>query len=105
MAVTSFATGDALAVKLWSKKVSVEALKQTWCFKFMGKDDSSVIQIYDDTSKGPGDRIRVPLRRLLTGNGVLGDATLEGNEERINYYNDDVYIQQLRHAEIGRAHV
>src|SRR5437879_5025343 len=98
MAVTSFATGDSLAVKLWSKKVSVEALKQTWCFKFMGKDDSSVIQIYDDTSKGPGDRIRVPLRRLLTGNGVLGDATLEGNEERINYYNDDVYIQQLRHA-------
>lgn len=98
MAVTSFATGDNLAVKLWSKKVSVEALKQTWVFKFMGKDDSSVIQIYDDTQQGPGDRIRVPLRRLLSGNGVQGDATLEGNEERINYFNDDIYIQQLRHA-------
>lgn len=31
MAVTSFATGDNLAVKLWSKKIAVEALKQTWC--------------------------------------------------------------------------
>lgn len=98
MAVTSFATGDALAVKLWSKKISVEALKQTWVYKFMGRDDSAVIQIHDDTSKNPGDRIRIPLRRLLSGAGVQADATLEGNEERITYYNDDVYINQLRHA-------
>lgn len=98
MAVTSFATGDALAVKLWSKKISVEALKQTWVFKFMGKDDNSLIQIYDDTQKSAGDRIRIPLRRLLSGNGVAGDGTLEGNEERITYYSDDLYINQLRHA-------
>lgn len=98
MAVTSFATGDNLAVKLWSKKLAVEALKQTWAYKFMGTDDNSVIQIFDDTQKSPGDRIRVPLRRLLVASGVLGDLTLEGNEERINYYSDDVFIQQLRHA-------
>lgn len=98
MAATSFATGDALAVKLWSKKVAVEALKQTWVYKFMGRDDNSVIQIFDDTTKSPGDRIRVPLRRLLSGDGVASDNTLEGNEERINYFNDDVFIQQLRHA-------
>lgn len=98
MAITTFATGDALAVKLWSKKVAVEALKATMVFKFMGRDDSSVIQIYDDTSKGPGDRIRIPLRRLLTGAGVGGDNTLEGSEERINYFNDDLFINQLRHA-------
>lgn len=98
MAVTSFATGDALAVKLWSKKVSVEALKQTWVYKFMGKDDNSVIQVFDDTNKGPGDRIRVPLRRLLSANGVQGDNTLEGQEERITYYSDDIFINQLRHG-------
>lgn len=98
MALTSFATGDALAVKLWSKKVSVEALKSTWIFKFLGRSDNSLIQIYDDTAKGPGDRIRIPLRRLLTGNGIAGDGTLEGNEERINYYSDDIFIDQLRHA-------
>lgn len=98
MAVTSFATGDALAVKLWSKKVSVEALKQTWVYKFMGKDDNSVIQVYDDTQKSAGDRIRVPLRRLLSASGVQGDATLEGQEERITYYSDDIFINQLRHA-------
>lgn len=98
MAVTSFATGDALAVKLWSKKIAVEALKQTWVYKFMGRDDNSVIQIHDDTSKSPGDRIRIPLRRLLSGAGVQGDNTLENSEERITYYSDDVFINQLRHA-------
>lgn len=98
MAVTSFATGDALAVKLWSKKMAVEALKQTWIYKFMGRDANSVIQVFDETSKSEGDRIRVPLRRLLVGAGVLGDQTLEGNEERLNYYSDDLFINQLRHA-------
>ncbi len=98
MATTAFATGDNLAVKLWSKKLAIEALKQTWAYKFMGTDDNSVIQIFDDTQKSPGDRIRIPLRRLLVASGVLGDFTLEGQEERINYYTNDVFIQQLRHA-------
>src|SRR5687768_5752254 len=98
MAVTSFATGDALAVKLWSKKISVEALKKCWVFKFMGKDANSVIQVHDDTQRSAGDRIRVPLRRLLTGNGVAGDGTLEGNEERLTYHTDDLMIDHLRHA-------
>ncbi len=30
MANTTFATGDALAVKLWSKKIATEALKAAW---------------------------------------------------------------------------
>lgn len=30
MAVTSYGTNDPLAVKLWSKKLAVEVLKQTW---------------------------------------------------------------------------
>lgn len=98
MAVTAFATGDNLAVKLWSKKLAVEALKQTWAYKFMGRDANSVIQVFDETSKSEGDRIRIPLRRLLVGAGVRGDATLEGNEERLNYYSDDLFIDQLRHA-------
>lgn len=98
MAVTSFATGDSLAVKLWSKKMAVEALKQTWVYKFLGRDANSVIQVFDETSKSEGDRIRIPLRRLLVGAGVKGDSTLEGNEERLNYYSDDVFIDQLRHA-------
>jgi N4-gp56 family major capsid protein len=79
MATTSFGVNDPLAVKLWSKKLAVESLKQTWVYKFMGRDDNSIIQIFDDTH-------------------VIEDNTLEGNEERIAFYSDDVVINQLRHA-------
>lgn len=98
MAALSFVTGDNLAVKLWSKKVSVEALKQAWVFKFIGRDDRSVIQLFDETSRSAGDRVRIPLRRLATGRGVQDGTTLEGAEERMVFHDDDLFIRQLRHA-------
>lgn len=64
----------------------------------MGSDSNSLCQILDDTSKGPGDRIRSILRVQLNGAGVQGDGTLEGQEEALSTYTDDVLINQLRHA-------
>jgi N4-gp56 family major capsid protein len=98
MAATTFGVNDPLAVKLWSKKLFTEALKKTWFSKFIGSDSSALIQRKDDTSKGAGDRVRVGLRMLLSGAGVQGDGTLEGNEEALTTYNDEFYINQLRHA-------
>jgi N4-gp56 family major capsid protein len=57
-----------------------------------------VIQIKEETSKSPGDRITVGLRMQLTADGVSGDGTLEGNEEALTTYSDNVLIDQLRHA-------
>jgi len=98
MATTSYGVNAPEAVKLWSRKLFHEALKATWAYKFMGKGSDSIIQIASDTSKGPGDRVRNTLRMLLTGNGIQGDGTLEGNEEALSTYTDDVLINQLRHA-------
>jgi N4-gp56 family major capsid protein len=98
MATTQYGLNHPLAVKLWSRKLFQEALKQTWLSKFMGKGSDAAIQIKDETSKGPGDRIRVGLRMQLTGTGVEGDSTLEGNEEALTTYTDDLVINQLRHA-------
>ncbi len=98
MATTAYGVGHPLAVKLWSKKLFREALKQTWASKFMGKSSNSLCMIAEDAQKGPGDRIRVPLRMLLSGAGIEGDGTLEGNEEALTTYYDDVIINQLRHA-------
>ena len=64
----------------------------------MGKSSNSLCQILDDTQKGPGDRIRCTLRMQLGGAGIQGDATLEGNEEGLVTYTDDLVIDQLRHA-------
>lgn len=98
MADTSYGVNDALAVKLWSKKLFQDALKATYASRFMGKTSASLLQIKDETSKGPGDRITYGLRMQLTGAGVQGDGTLEGNEEALTTYSDSVLIDQLRHA-------
>lgn len=98
MALTQYGVNHPNAVKLWRKMLFQEALKQTWATKFMGKDSNSLIQELDETSKGPGDRVRIILRMLLSGAGVQGDATLEGSEESLTTYSDDVLIDQLRHA-------
>ena len=67
MATTEYGVNDALAVKLWSKKLFQEALKKTYFSRFLGKTSSSLIQIKDETSKGPGDRITIGLRMQLAG--------------------------------------
>jgi len=98
MAQTAYGVNANEAVKLWSRKLMREALKQTWASKFMGTDSNSLCQVMDDTSKGPGDRIRCILRMQLDGAGVQGDGTLEGSEEALATHTDDLIINQLRHA-------
>lgn len=98
MAVTDYPVNHPLAVKLWSKKIAREALKQTHISKFMGTGSNSLCQIFDETSKGSGDRIRVPLRMQLRGRGVSETESLEGNEEALTTYQDDLVINDLAHA-------
>lgn len=98
MAVTSYGVNDALAVKLWAKKLAVEVLKETEIADYIGEDQNSLIQIKTETSKGAGDKITHGLRMQLSGSGVQGDGTLEGNEEQLTTYSDAIYIDQLRHA-------
>lgn len=98
MALTSFTTNSTLAVKLWRKKLFVEMLKATYFSKFVGKTPDSLIQFVTETQKSKGDRITVGLRMQLTGDGIQGDGTLEGNEEALTIYSDNITIDQLRHA-------
>jgi N4-gp56 family major capsid protein len=98
MAVTSYGVNDPLAVKVWSKRLSIEVLKNTWASRFMGTSSASVVQIKDELQKSAGDKITYGLRMQLSGTGVLGDGTLEGNEESLTTYSDAVLLNQLRHA-------
>jgi N4-gp56 family major capsid protein len=98
MASTSYGVNAAEAVKLWRTKLAREALKATWIGKFIGSSDDSLIQLFDETKKSAGDRVTVTLRMQLTGDGVLGDGTLEGNEESLATYTDNLLVNQLRHA-------
>jgi len=85
------------ARKYWASDLFKELLKKTYAFRFMGTSDNSLCQVRNEL-KGDGDRVRVSLRIQLSGAGVLGDNTQEGNEEDLTIYHDDLYINQLRHA-------
>lgn len=98
MADTTYGVNDGLAVKLWSKKLNVEVLKSCYAAQFMGPEATGLIQVKDETQKSPGDRISYGLRMQLTAAGVLGDGTLEGLEESLTTYTDQLVIDQLRHA-------
>lgn len=98
MSTTAYGVNAPEAVKLWRKVLFEEALAATWVGKFMGEESSNVLQILDDTKKSAGDRVTVTLRMQLTGDGVIGDATLEGNEEALITYTDNLLIDQLRNA-------
>lgn len=99
MAVTAYGVNHGMAVKAWARKLFVEALKMTRYEQFKGATGSdSLVTRKDEMSKGPGDRVSIGLRMQLTGTGIQGDDTLEGNEEALTVYNDQVFIDQLRHA-------
>lgn len=98
MATTEYGVNNPLAVKLWSKDLMEEALKETYFSRFMGTGTDNIVVRKTETSKGAGDKVTFGLRMQLTGAGTQGDTTLEGNEESLTTYNDAVVINQLRHA-------
>lgn len=103
MATTSYGVNDALAVKLWSKRLDVEALADTQFARFMGSTAGSLAQIMTETEKGPGDQVTWGIRMLASGEGKTENETLEGNEESLTKYSDNLVINELRHAHRVRS--
>lgn len=98
MAQSTFAVNHPLAVTVWSKLLSAEAYRKTFIGKFVGSGEDSLIMEKVDLKKGAGDRINCGLNVQLQGDGIQGDATLEGNEEALLFYDDQLVINQIRHA-------
>jgi N4-gp56 family major capsid protein len=98
MAVTTYGVNDTLSNKLWAKKLTAEALKETFFGKFMGSSPNSMIHMKNEVSKGPGDKVTFGLRMQLSGDGVTEGQVLEGNEESLTTYADSILINELMHA-------
>jgi N4-gp56 family major capsid protein len=98
VAVLSFGTNDNSTVKVWSKATEREVLPKTLIGRFMGEGAGNIIQVKDELSRGPGDRVRMNLQMLLGADGRVGNEVLESNEEAPTFYTDDLVIDQLRHA-------
>lgn len=63
-----------------------------------GEGENAPIQVKTDLTKKKGDSVTFALLRKLTGDGVQGSDTLEGNEEEADSRSQRVYVDQRRHA-------
>lgn len=97
MAITQYGVNDALTVKVWARDLFHEVKKGLEIAPLIGKSPSSIIQERTEL-KNKGDRVTVGLRMQLRGDGRTENQTLEGNEESLTTYHDNVLINELNHA-------
>ncbi|MCB1711505.1 MAG: N4-gp56 family major capsid protein [Candidatus Riesia sp.] len=92
------ASNANLQQELWRKQLFVDVRDNLYMTRFIGESEQSMIQELTDLKKEKGDNISFGLGMKLSGAGISGDSTLEGNEEAMTDYDEDVAIDQLRHA-------
>lgn len=88
----------ALRPELWRKQLFADVKDDLYMTKFMGMSEQSVIQELEDLKAEAGTNVSFGLGMKLSGTGVTGDDELEGNEEVLTDYDEDLAVDQLRHA-------
>lgn len=102
---TDFAANDALIVKKWSTQ-TWKALRNTLFWTANGlisgglQDSNAAVHYVNDLTvmPGVGTRCVMPLIQELTEDGMVGDFTLDGNEEELITDHQEIRVHQLRHA-------
>lgn len=99
MALTNFGLLQSEQKLVWSLDLWKQARNMSFVNKFLGKGPNSLVQHITELKKSEkGDRAIITLLADLTGDGVAGDRTLEGNEEGMQTFDQIIRIDQLRHA-------
>jgi N4-gp56 family major capsid protein len=96
MATTTASTG--LTPKQWDSDFFKAYIRDNRFKRYMGTDENSIIQLKEDMTKKKGDKITLALVNELTGAGVTGNGTLEGNEEGLDSRSHYITVAPLRHA-------
>lgn len=99
MALTNFGALTDEQLTIWSQDLWSAARNRSFTKRFTGSGEDAMIQrVTELTKTRKGARAVITLVQDLTGDGVAGDRTLEGNEESMSQ--DDIVIQidQLRNA-------
>jgi N4-gp56 family major capsid protein len=92
------ASNAALRPELWRKALFADVRDNLYMTRFIGNNEQAMIQELEDLSKEAGSNLSFGLGMKLSGTGITGDNTLEGQEESMTDYDEDVAIDQLRHA-------
>lgn len=93
---TRVSTG--LTVEQWDDKFFVEYLTQNRYAGEMGTNENSIIQVKENLTKKPGDRINFALVNKLTQDAITGRDVLEGNEEDMASRSKEVTVNKRRNG-------
>jgi N4-gp56 family major capsid protein len=96
--MTASSSNSALRPELWRKQLFADVRDNLFMTRFIGSSEQSMIQELEDLKKDKGSNISFGLGMKLTGSGISGDSTLEGSEDQMTDYDEDVAINQLRNA-------
>ena len=99
MSTTVFGTSDPKTQKKWSSTLAVDQAKKSYFEgRFIGTSDNSIIQRKTDLESDAGDRVSFDLCVQLRNKPTYGDNRVEGKEEALKFFTDEVVIDQVRHA-------
>jgi len=99
MAVTVIGVNDPKAVRKYSALLAVDIGRQSYFSrKFMSSSPNAdaPIQVLTELEKDAGDKLTVDLSARLKMQPIEGDNVLEGNEEALVFYSDELFIDQMR---------
>lgn len=99
MARTIVGLNDPKAVKRYSGMLAVDVGRKAYFNKkFMGVGEAASfpIQILEQLEQDAGEQITYDLSMQLRMEPVEGDNLLEGQEEDLKFYTDNLYIDQMR---------
>lgn len=101
MPATNFTNLTSEQKTAWALETWGHARSLSFVNKFVGKGPNSMIQRITELKKSEkGARAVMTLVADLIGDGVVGDWTLEGNEEELKAYDHVVNIDQLRNGNV-----
>mgnify|MGYP000862634217 FL=1 len=99
MANTNFAALTSENLTIWSRDFWRVARNMSFINQFAGSGPNAMVQrISELTQSEKGARAVITLLADMTGDGIVGDNTLEGNEEALRAYDIVVQLDQLRFA-------
>jgi len=101
MASTIFSTSDNARLRVYSESLYRQALKEQFFNRFTSADGSNLVHSKRDLAGKLGTKVTFGYINQLDENKVIlgssGDS-LEGNEEGITWYTQDVELEQYRFA-------
>mgnify|MGYP003663119688 FL=1 len=99
MALTNFGTLSGDQLQTWSRDFWRVARNQSFINQFAGSGSNAMVQRVTELTKNQkGTKANITLLADMTGDGITGDNTLEGNEEALRAYDITIELDQLRFA-------